>query len=48
MPAAVRPWPFTAAALAVSVEAMELRQLRFRDDATLAGAPRAAFVRTLH
>ncbi|AMJ64190.1 DUF3891 family protein [Hymenobacter sp. PAMC 26628] len=46
-PAAVRPWPFAADALAVSVEAVELHQLRFRDDAALAGALRTAPVRTL-
>ena len=46
-PVVVRPWPFVADALAVSVEASELHQLRFRDDAALAGALRTAPVRTL-
>jgi hypothetical protein len=46
-PAVVRPWPFAADALTVSVEALELHQLRFRDDAALAGALRAAPVHTL-
>ncbi|WP_162550194.1 hypothetical protein [Hymenobacter nivis] len=43
----LRPWPFAADALAVSVEAVELHQLRFRDDAALAGALCAAPVRIL-
>ncbi len=46
-PVAVRPWPFAADALAVSVEAVALHQLRFRDDDALAAALRAGAVRTL-
>ena len=45
-PATVRPWPFRCCR--AGGEAMELRQLRFRNDAALAGAPRAAFVCALH
>ena len=46
-PAVVRPWPFAVKALEVSVEAQELCQLRFRDDAELAAALRQAPVATL-
>ncbi len=46
-PAVVRPWPFAAKELEVSVEAQELHQLRFRDDAELAAALHRAPITTL-
>lgn len=46
-PLVVSPWPFREAELSVSVEASELGQLQFRDDAELAEALRAAPVETL-
>jgi hypothetical protein len=38
MPVVVSPWPFADKELVVSVEAQQLHQLRFRDDAELAAA----------
>ncbi|RZK62992.1 MAG: DUF3891 family protein [Hymenobacter sp.] len=46
-PVVVRPWPFAAATLPVSVEARQLHQLQFQDDAELAAALRQAPVETL-
>ena len=46
-PVLVGPWPFAAATVAVSVEALTLTQLQFRDDAELAAALRGAAVETL-
>lgn len=40
-PLTLRPWPFAAARVEVSVEAQLLKQLQFRDDAELAAALRA-------
>lgn len=45
-PVVVRPWPFQAAELEVSVEASMLTQLQFADDAELAEALRTAPVET--
>ena len=38
MPVVVSPWPFQANELVVTVEAKQLHQLKFRDDAELAAA----------
>jgi len=46
-PLTVRPWPFAAPRVEVSVEAQLLEQLQFRDDAELAAALRAARVEEL-
>lgn len=46
-PLVVRPWPFQAKELEVTVEASMLTQLKFRDDAELAAALRTAPVETL-
>ena len=46
-PVVVRPWPFAAKELTVSVETQELQQLQFRDDAALALALRQAPIATL-
>lgn len=46
-PLTIRPWPFAAARVVVSVEAQVLTQLQFRDDAELAAALRAARVEEL-
>ena len=46
-PLVVSPWPFREQELQVSVEASNLTQLQFRDDAELAEALRAAPVETL-
>ena len=46
-PVTVRPWPFTAPEFDVSVEASQLRELAFKDDAALAQALREAPVTTL-
>jgi hypothetical protein len=46
-PAVVRPWPFATPQLAVSVEAQQLHQLQFKDDAELAAALRAAPIEML-
>jgi len=46
-PVQVQPWPFATPEMEVSVEASVLTQLRFRDDAELAGALRAAPIETL-
>ncbi|QKG54147.1 hypothetical protein GKZ67_18035 [Hymenobacter sp. BRD67] len=43
----VRPWPFACKQLEVSVEAQQLQQLQFRDDAELAAALRQAPTKTL-
>ncbi|WP_191906449.1 DUF3891 family protein [Hymenobacter baengnokdamensis] len=43
----VRPWPFACKQLAVSVEAQQLHQLQFNDDAELAAALRQAPTKTL-
>ena len=43
----VQPWPFAMAEVEVSVEASELTQLQFADDAELAAALRAAPIETL-
>lgn len=43
----VAPWPFAAAAFAVSVEASLLQQLQFANDAALAAALHAAPIETL-
>jgi len=47
-PAVVRPWPFAMPQLAVSVEARQLHQLQFKDDAELATALRQAPIETLY
>ncbi|RYY19615.1 MAG: DUF3891 family protein [Cytophagaceae bacterium] len=46
-PVVVRPWPLATPSLAVSVEARQLHQLQFADDAELAAALRQAPVETL-
>ena len=46
-PVLVRPWPFAAPELTVSVEAQDLHQLQFQDDAALAAALRQAPIATL-
>ena len=46
-PAVVRPWPLATPSLAVSVEARQLHQLQFADDAELAAALRQAPIETL-
>jgi hypothetical protein len=43
----VSPWPFAAKELAVSVEAQEVHQLQFRDDAELAAALHRSHIQTL-
>ncbi len=45
-PVVIRPWPFQAAEMEVSVEASMLAQLQFADDAELAAALRAAPIET--
>jgi hypothetical protein len=47
-PAVVRPWPLATTSLVVSVEARQLHQLQFVDDAELAAALRTAPIETLH
>ena len=47
-PVVVAPWPFVGNELAVSVEAQELHQLRFGDDAALAAALHRAPIQALH
>ena len=47
-PAVVHPWPFATPTLAVSVEARQLHQLQFKDDAELAAALHQAPIETLH
>ena len=44
----IRPWPFQAKEIEVSVEASVLTQLKFKDDAGLAAALRVAPIETLH
>ncbi|MBH8570641.1 DUF3891 family protein [Microvirga sp. STS02] len=46
-PVIIRPWPFQAPKVEVSVEASVLTQLQFKDDAELAAALRAAPVEPL-
>ena len=46
-PVLLRPWPFAAARIEVSVEASTLAQLQFADDAALAAALRTAPIQTL-
>jgi hypothetical protein len=46
-PVVINPWPFTTTELLVSVEAQQLLQLRFRDDAELAAALHHGPVETL-
>ena len=46
-PAVVHPWPFATPTLEVSVEARQLHQLQFRDDAELAAALHQAPIETL-
>ncbi|MBO2010423.1 DUF3891 family protein [Hymenobacter negativus] len=46
-PVIIRPWPFQAKEIEVSVEASILTQLQFQDDAELATALRAAPLETL-
>ena len=46
-PAVVRPWPFATQTVAVSVEAQQLHQLQFKDDAELAAALHQAPIETL-
>ena len=46
-PVVIMPWPFQGEEVAVSVEARILTQLRFKDDAELAAALRAAPIETL-
>ena len=43
----ISPWPFTTTELAVSVEAQQVQQLRFRDDAELAAALHHSPIETL-
>ena len=43
----VTPWPFSTKELIVSVEAQELHQLRFSDDAELAAALHHSPIQTL-
>ncbi|MGI4741801.1 MAG: DUF3891 family protein [Janthinobacterium lividum] len=44
----VQPWPFATPTLRASVEAQQLHQLRFKDDAELAAALHQAPIETLH
>ena len=46
-PVVVRPWPFAAPTVRVSVEARQLHQLQFADDAALAAALHHAPIETL-
>jgi len=46
-PVQVRPWPFAVPRFEVSVEALTLNRLQFRDDADLAQALREAPIETL-
>ena len=46
-PVIIKPWPFQAKEIEVSVEASVLTQLQYQDDAGLAAALRAAPVETL-
>jgi hypothetical protein len=46
-PVVISPWPFQAKEIEVSVEASELSQLQFKDDAELAAALRAAPIEQL-
>jgi hypothetical protein len=46
-PVVIKPWPFQAREIEVSVEASVLTQLQYQDDAELAAALRAAPIETL-